>query len=561
MDKQQTPDKQPAEKPINTRHVTIVKARHRRIAWIIISLCLVLMLSAGVLSVIQVLRGKPLEEGKIANNVIVGGVNIGGMTCEDAEIVVRLTIEEKLTSQDLVVRLEYDTLILSPQEIGLQLDVPALIQAAYSYGRSGSSTAQQDANREYHIALLPYLNLDLNIVYNKVKDFCANYRTALTQPSVELIGLRPEYTGTDDVAHQTMKITIGTPQWNLTADDLYSEVLDGYSLFQLELFYDPPVVVEPEKPDAQAIFERYCLPPQDATIDSKTFAVTPEVYGYGFNIAALQRRIARAEYGEVIELTLEFMMPDITAEALSGDLFRDVLATYTSHCSDSPNTNRNKNLKKACETINGYVIKVGESFDFNAIIGMLTTVHGYASAPAYSGSNLSIVGGGISQVASALHYCAWLAELQIDQRASHRYAVSYTPLGTDAAISETENLVFTNTTSAPIRILAEANGSDITITLLGTDERNYRVEIEHEILRTYLPHTSYQFMVRDNEYGYKDGQIIQNGITGYELVVFVCKYDLQNNQLISRKHIGVSAYDSRDQIVVQIGSELEPDGI
>ena len=556
----QTPQPEPPSK----HHVKMIKALNKRITLIAVSLCVLLVLFVAGYSAVHRYLNRVTDDGLILDNVIVGGVNIGGMTPQDAENVIRLTIESVITSQDMVIRLDYDALVLSPTEIGMQMNVEALIQDAYSYGRNGTP-AQNAATRakslvfDHHIALVPYLSMDLNTVYEKIQNFCAGYRNNLTQPTVTLEGERPTY-GSNVTNHQKLIITMGTPQSNLTPDDLYAQVLDGYSLFQLELYYAPPVVVEPQIPDAQAIFDTYCIAAQDATIDSKTFAVTPEVYGYGFNTAIVQRRIDRAGYGEQIEITLEFIMPDITAQALAGDLFKDTLATYTSVCTDPKDNNRNKNLKLACQTIDGLVLKVGESFDFNALFGRLSTVQGYVSAPTYSHSSTNSIGGGISQVASALHYCAMLSELRIDERHPHRYAVDYTPLGTDAAISYgTENLVFTNNTSAPIRILASVNGSTVTITLLGTKPHSYITEISYETLQVFEPHTTYQIMVPENVYGYKDGDVSQAGLTGYELQLYRCYYDASGN-LLRREQLGNTiSYSSLEEVVVRIHTNDTPD--
>ena len=559
MQEKQTSPKPSAPAPMTHRHFVLVKARNKRIALIAVSLCLLLILAVAGYTAVERYLSTAKDDGLILDNVYVGGVNIGGMSKEDAEIVVRLTIESVITTQDMTVRLEYDALTISPADVGMTMDVPALIETAYRYGRNGSA-AQNAATRakakvtDHHIALLPYLQLDLNGVYEQTKTFCAGYRNSLTQPTVTVIGDRPTY-GDSDITHQTLLITMGTPQSNLTADDLYAQILDGYSLFDLSLNYAPPVVVEPKKPDALHIFEQYCLAAQDATIDSKTFAVTPEVYGYGFNVDTLQRKIDRASYGEQIEITLEFIMPDITAEALSGHLFKDTLAAYTAFCPDAYNKNRNNNLKIACQAVDGLVLKVGESFDFNQLVGRLTTAKGYASAPTYSGSNTYTIGGGITQVSSALHYCAMLAELQIDERHPHRYAMSYTPLGTDATVTYgEENLVFTNNTSAPIRILVSVSGSTVTVTFLGTKSHGYDTHIEYAALNIYQPHTTYQLMVKDNEYGYKDGDVIQTGFTGYDLQLFLCYYDPDTGLLYRREALEQLSYSSREQIVVQIGT-------
>jgi vancomycin resistance protein YoaR len=177
---------------------------------------------------------------------------------------------------------------------------------------------------------------------------------------------------------------------------------------------------------------------------------------------------------------------------------------------------------------------------------------GYASAPTYTGSTSNIVGGGVSQTASALYYCALRAGLQIDEQHFHRYAMTYTPMGTDAFISNTENLVFTNTTSAPIRILAEATGGSVKITFLGTEDKEYLLDIESVTVTQYMPEIIYQSMPKDNVYGYKDGNVIQSGLTGYLVETYLCKYDPVTGLLVSRELLSTVSYEKRDIIIIKI---------
>lgn len=541
------------------RHLAIVKARNKRIMILTFSLCLCLILVAAAVTGVFVLMQNQKVDDKILDNVIVGGINIGGMTKEDAINAIALSIEPTLTGQSMIVRLENDTLELSPELTGIMLDVEDLVDAAYSYGRTGThleqSLARARAQTKTHtIALLPYLRLNLGKLRSAVEDFCDTYSVEMVNPVVQIEGLRPTYVvGGDnaDAVHQTLTITMGSPESNLDPGDLYYAILDAYSLFQMELRYAVPVLVEPEKPDAQKIFDAYCTSPVDAIIDPRTYEVTPEVYGYGFNVFMLQRQIDRAEYGQTLVITMDFLLPDITAEALAGGLFQDLLVSYTA-TSTSTTANRNKNLATSCAAINGLVIKAGETFDLNEILGPRTTERGYASAPAYTGSTSNVVGGGINQTASALYYCALRAGLQIDEHAFHRYAMTYTPMGTDAAMSNTENLVFTNTTSAPIRILAEAIGGNVKITFMGTEDKEYLLDIESTIISQTEPAMIYQSMQKDNVYGYKDGNIIQTGLTGYLVETYLCKYDPVTGELVSRELLNRISYEKRDVIVVKI---------
>lgn len=541
------------------RHLAIVNARNKRIMILTISLSLLVILVAGAITGIYLLAQNQEVDDKILDNVIVGGVNIGGMTKEEAMNAISLSVEPVITGQSMVIRLDNDTLELSPELTGIMLDVEDLVDAAYNYGRTGTKLEQHAAkaqaqSKSYNIALLPYLRLNLSKIRSTVENFCDSYSVEMVHPVISINGQRPSYeVGGDNTSavHQTLTITMGSPESNLEPDDLYYAILDAYSLMQMEIQYAVPVLVEPEKPDAQKIFDMYCTSPVDAIIDPKTFNVTPEVYGYGFNVQMLQRQIDQAAYGQTLQISLDFLLPDITAENLAGGLFQDLLVSYTATGNGS-NANRNKNLAASCAAINGLVIKVGETFDLNEVLGPRTVERGYFSAPAYTGSTSNIVGGGINQTASALYYCALRAGLQIDEHAFHRYAMTYTPMGTDAAMSNQENLVFTNTTSAPIRILAEATGGNVKITFMGTEDKEYLLDIESSIISQTQPVMIYQSMQKDNVYGYKDGNVIQTGLVGYTVEVYLCKYDPLTGELVSRELLHSVSYEKRDIIVIKI---------
>ena len=548
------------------RRLTLIKARNKRICLIAVGCCLCVIVLACAIWGLHFLReNAPVADNRILPNVYAGGVNLGGLTKEDAEDVIQLSLVPVLTQQDMVVQLPNDSLHLSAADAGLVLDVDALVDAAYDYGRTGSKLQQrlvkaQAQKSDYHIALLPYLTLDLKYIKDSVEIFCDGYQTALIQPTVSLHGDRPVYgaDGGTPITHQTLTITMGSPESALSPDAIYTKILDGYSLMQLEQEYEAPVAVEPDRPDAQDIFDTYCVLPKDATIDNNTFDITPEEYGYGFNVEHLQRQIERAEYGQVIEVTLDFLLPDITVNALNTNLFKDTLGSYVSKCTDGTNTNRDKNLQLSCAAINGYILKVGETFDFDDILGPRTKNKGYREAPTYSGSTTTTVGGGINQTASALYYCALQAGLTINERHAHRYAVTYTPLGTDASSTYgSESLVFTNNTSAPIRILATAEGSTVSITFLGTESRNYTLEVQTVVKETFSPSTVYQYMDPDNVFGYVDGQVTQTSQTGYAIEVYLCKYDKNTGALLERTLLREARYEARDRIVIKMVNSEE----
>ncbi len=553
----------------NTAQPRTPEQNRRLTIFIICAVCSIALI-VGMAFGISALFREPSDDGLILPNVTAGGINIGGMTPQEATNALQVSVADPLSRKELTVVLPGASLTLAPTETKVQLDVASLVEAAYRYGRTGSAQENKQIRAKaettaYILPLLPYLTLDHGYIQTTAQAFCDSYSVSISQPTATISGDRPSYTPPDEdgnpspendnVTHQILTITTGTPHFVLNSQDLYDTILDAYSLLQLKVNYQAPNQIEPDALDLEALFKEYCQLPVDAEMDDKTFQITPEVIGYGFDIAEVQAAIDQAGYGQTVTISLDFLLPDITEQSF-GELFQDVLAAFTSNASNDGDTkNRDQNLKISCEAINGTVVKPGEVFDFNKILGPRTSEKGYVSAPNYEGSPLNSIGGGIGQTASALHYCALLAGLQIDERHAHPFAMDYTPLGTDAAITYgTENLIFTNTTSEPIRILAEAKGGKVSIQFLGTETREYKPMVEADTIQTLEPETIYQSMDKDNVYGYKDGQVLQTAHTGYTVEVYYCRYDAETNTLIGRDLLYEIRYEKCDQVVVRIES-------
>lgn len=542
---------------------------------LIIGICAVVsvVLLVGIIFGIVALVNRNKDDGRILENVCAGGVNLGGMTVEEAKNALHLATDSTFSAVDMVIQLPDAEIRLAPDKTGAKLNIDAVVAEAYAYGRTGTAEEQaairqSAATTTRTIALLPYLNLRLPYIQSAIRDFCNSYSSVMTQPTVELIGSRPVYIPPEDpkdpdqptqptkppkpVVHQKLKVTMGTPNYILNPDTLYNRVLDAYSLNEMTLKYQAPTLTEPQKPNAESIFQQHCLWPEDAVLDEVTFAVTPEVYGYGFDAEALQRLIDAADYGQVIEITLNFIMPEVTAKDLTKDLFLDMLSSNitTSNMGDA----WNKNLQLSCAAINNYVIKSGEEFSFNMILGRPSTDKGYQKAPGYrNGKDAMVVGSGISQTASTLYYCLLKADLEIVERHASTYTPVYADLGLDAYVNwGAQDLRFRNNTASPIRIIASAEGGTVTIQLFGVDERDYDVQLTTQTVATHTNRVIYQKMDKNNILGYTDGYVLQTGITGCDVQANMVKYDKVTGAMLSDVQISLSQYTTRDQIVIKL---------
>lgn len=550
----------PSEQQIASRRKAI---RDQKIA-IIVSCSVVLVLLVGLIIGMLLWSKGPVDDGKILPNVYAAGIDLGGMTKSEARSALHLATDKTFAKKDMLIQLPDSSMTLSPKDTGAKLDVEAVVEAAYSYGRTGSDRdyekAKEAAGKTSHtIALLPYLGLDIGYIETAIEDFCDSYGSHMTQPSYELLGDRPAFDPEHPdlpVEHQTLLVTLGTPEYLLDAGKVYDRVLDAYSLNELTVVYEAPTRTEPEKLDAMELFQELCIAAEDATIDDVTFEITPEVYGYGFPILDLQERIDGADYGETVQIQLEFIMPDITAKALSEDLFVDLLSSFVSGQSKNATEGWNTNLELAAQAINGVVIKTGEEFSFNEVLGRPTAQKGYQKAQEFrNGKEVDVLGGGIGQVASTLYYCALMADLDILERHSNGYAVDHIELGLDACIDwGVKDMRWRNNTGSAIRVLASVEDGKVSVQLLGVDEREYRVEIKSEIVEEKEPDTIYQVVDKDNVYDYTDGQVLQEGISGYEVQTSMDKFDKQTGELLSSTLVDTSEYSKRDEIVVSISS-------
>lgn len=550
-----------SEEPEEDEEFTPVMGKNKKV--ILISICCVaLVLLIGIITAICFLLRGEKDDGKILNNVMAAGINIGNMTPEEAKEALHRTTDFSFRAEDMVVELPDTTIRLAHTDTGAALDVDALVSAAYSYGRTGTQEEQDRARAEslignHIIALLPYLHLDQDYIRQTIEDYCAEFNSSFTPSSYELEGEMPPLTGEafdESVPCQTLVLTVGVPGRHLDAEQLINDILDAYSLCQFRVTAqegDPDTL--PEELDLEAIHKELSLEPADAEMDMETFEVSPEQYGYTFDLSMAQKLLSKAEYGTTIPIPMKYVIPEVLAEDLEELLFRDVLGSFeTRHTDDE---NRNTNLKLACKAINGMELDPGEEFSYNDALGKRTEAAGYRHAAAYeNGETVTAIGGGICQVSSTLYNCVLLADLDVTSRTGHSFAPSYVELGMDATVSwGGPEFKFRNNTDYPIRIEAEVSGGKVRIKLLGTDEKDYYVKVTSKITDTVKPETIEEVLLEsENVEGYRDGEVIQTPYTGYTVKTYKLIYSKETDTLLKEDYIGTTTYKKRDKIVAVI---------
>lgn len=499
---------------------------------------------------------------KILSNVMIAGVNVGGLTKSQATQVVKTNIAPLYESQDMTVRVGSTTLTLTSEDTKAQLDVKDAVNAAYNYGRTGTKAEKQAAysasfTQEHTIALLPYLELDTEYIESVLSSYTATVGSTLTQASYTLEGTIPDLAtdvfDPDTAQPLTLVVTMGTPGIDFQPDALYNAILDAYSLGSFQVVWESTDAdALPDVPDMAQVLEEMGKEPVDDSVDLKTFETIPGSYGYTFDVEAAQALVDAAQYGQILRIDMTYVAPERMGE---DAFYQDTLGKGRTPYSS--NENRVNNMMLACKALDGTIINPGETFSYNDCLGERTTAKGYKTATTYTSSGkTNSLSGGVSQVASTLYYAALTADLEIVERHDHGQAVGYIDKGLDAYVSwKSMDLRFKNNTNFPIKLQAVAENGAVTIQILGTDEKDYYIELISTVTDTYEPETEYEEYPEDNPKGYKDGDVIQEGVIGYFVRTYKAKYDKETGALLSKDFITSTRYLTIDKIVAKIQEE------
>lgn len=425
--------------------------QEKRLFIILSSIFLLLAITAvAVISYVYFVIHPYESYDKILPNVYCAGLNLGGMTPEEAQI----AIEDALRSPAYSVKLilpdcEY---IFQPRQEGITLNGAAVAKQAYEYGRSDPSAygiyrAYKNAEKtEYR------LNAETDLIYNT-----DDIQTLAEQIYQETSIAPTEAVTSFNSETHTVTMTLGTPGRQLLPETIYDEVCTAFDYMN---FSDITLDYEKVEIDMNQVrtvcwkaATEYKIPPINPVItanqDDHTIDLTMGTQGWALAHRTLfelaQEAVTTARYGEV-SLEMEPVEPeeiDITdayyelacdptepyyyagtvyestygytldweaaitqildstygaqlsipmtpiAPRFTADEIRAVLFRDQLSSYRSPhtaNTNRTHNLDLACRAIDGTVINAGETFSFNNIVGERTAAKGYREATVYVGT-------------------------------------------------------------------------------------------------------------------------------------------------------------------------------
>ena len=490
--------------------------------------------------------------GKVEVKTVMVGVDITGMSYEDAVESVKKATASTYSKNDMTVKLGEHSVILKPETTGITVNFEDAVKAACEANASNGS----------FFNLKPFITINEEATKKELSALIETVSQTMVPTSYAVEGEVGDLSAEDAPADGLKFIvTVGQPGVNVSLESLYDKVLDAYSqnIFNVEHSAE---YAEPTVPDFDEIKMQHSQDPIDAVMDKTTFEVSTHAYGYSIDTEEILAALENAQYGQVLEFKFKYIEPEEKKSELEGMLFRDVLGEYTATNPSIPG-GRDVNLKLSCEKINNIVLMPGETFDYNKTLGERTAAAGWKKADGYMGmETVSEYGGGICQASSSLYYCALIADLEIVTRHCHGFISAYMPPGMDATVSwGGPHFRFKNNMEYPIRIEAEAKGGTVTVRLLGTDTKDYYVEMEYEQYNMIWWKTEYVEMTTEqaNAKGYKDGSVICTPYNGSTVQTYKLKYDKDTKELISREKEELSIYNCRNYMICKIVDPVNPD--
>ncbi|WP_418792295.1 VanW family protein [Phosphitispora sp. TUW77] len=249
----------------------------------------------------------------------------------------------------------------------------------------------------------------------------------------------------------------------------------------------------------------------------------------------------------VPEINVNFLevAPSKTTDDITNLRINGILAEFTTWF-NAENNNRSENVRVAAMALNGRMIKQGEVFSFNEVVGPRSQEAGYKNAKIIQNNEfIDGLGGGVCQVSSTLYNALLRAGIDIQERHNHSLVVTYVPMGQDAAVVYgAKDLKFTNNLPCALIIKTSTTKNTVTIKLFGDTSQKKSVKIINTVIKEY----PFKIVYKNDLTQSKGKQVVVNkGQNGYRVVSKLMVND--GGTFKEFKQLAPSYYKPLDQVV------------
>lgn len=424
---------------------------------------------------------------KITPGVSVSGIDIGGLTPQEAS----LLISENLTyptEGKILLRDGDQTWLLSPAQLGMYIDPETTVSQAFEIGREGNLIARlskQWDTWQYGQTISPSFVFDERVAYMQIQQIAKTIEKPVVEAELSLNGT--EVTVKSGQIGRVVKINETIEKISVILPNLQDGVVD------LVIEEIPPYILDVEEQAALAkkiLSQPLVLTAENAEgspwqFDTNTLAenlrieriineeesyyqvsinsdflrtfltdisadlqLNPKDARYMFNddtgeleviesavigrelnidesIKLIQDTIVTENKHE-IPLVFDIKKPFLTNEIKGADVgVTELIHEEVSYFYGS-NADRVQNIQVAASKFHGVMVPPGATFSMAEALGDISLENGYAEALIIAGGQtIQGVGGGVCQVSTTLFRAAFFAGFPIVERYPHAYRVSY----------------------------------------------------------------------------------------------------------------------------------------
>ena len=368
------------------------------------------------------------DDTRIVPGVVVDGVDLGGMTRDEAFAALNGKLNEKISKLSITLRSGEIYGPYGPESMNASGDFSWILDTVMKYGHVGD--LKQRLNEAKYVLDNP-----------EPGDISVGYDAAAIRLIVE-----------------TLKKDIDVPavEPNLVFDSEAGEItgIDNANALKYNpLKYDNTVEVN------NLPAEVYIGSDGNYHVNTDVFTITPGSSGYVVDVdatvAAVLADLADDSVANV-DIVLNVVEPERTVEEVQ-ECTALVYHSKSGIASDS-NYDRDRNVEQALSFFDGLVIEPGQTVSFNDTTGPRTAENGFFLAPgiAQDKSHELVYGGGVCQAATVIFNAAIMSGMTILDKDSHSWplytaADDYGSDARDAMVNwGTSDLVFRNDTEYPI---------------------------------------------------------------------------------------------------------------
>lgn len=258
--------------------------------------------------------------------------------------------------------------------------------------------------------------------------------------------------------------------------------------------------------------------------------------------------------GNKIEVAVMKAQPALTDEVLEQIGLLNVTASFSTRFNPAEKE-RSRNIEIAANSLKGYVIKPGETFSFNSVVGPRSEEEGYKKAMVIvNGKFVPDWGGGVCQVSTTLYNAALLVDMSIIERREHSRPVKYIPPGRGSTVAYgLIDLKFRNPLPKPMIIWSKKENNNLTVYFLGEKVFGKEVLIESSDFTKLTP----AVITRESdELPIGEELVEEEGANGYQVTTW--RIVKQNGKTDRREMIGKDRVDAIDRSVVTGTKEIAP---